>query len=96
MFEIKRSVTFIKWLDELKDMKAKSAIRARIERAKLGNFGYWEPCGGEVREMKIDIGAGYRVYYVIQNDAIIFLLCGGNKSTQSADIKKAKKIAKEL
>jgi putative addiction module killer protein len=96
MFEVRRSVAFTKWLDGLKDIKAKSAIRARIERAKQGNFGHWEPCGGEVREMKIDIGAGYRVYYIIQNDAIIFLLCGGDKSTQSVDIKKAKQIVKEL
>jgi putative addiction module killer protein len=77
-------------------MKAKSAIRARIERARLGNFGFWAPCGGEVKEMKVDVGAGYRIYYTIKDSKLLILLCGGDKSTQSADITKAVEMAKEL
>jgi putative addiction module killer protein len=95
VYEIEQTETFIKWLHNLKDIQLKARIRARIERAVMGNFGDWSPEGGEVRAMRIDYGPGYRLYYTIRNSRIIILLCGGNKQTQKADIKKAHDLLKE-
>jgi putative addiction module killer protein len=96
MYEIEQTNTFTTWLHSLKDIRAKARIRARIERAGKGNLGNWSPEGREVRAMVIDFGPGYRLYYIIRRNKIIFLLCGGDKSTQKADIKNAHKLAKEI
>ena len=95
MYEIEQSDTFVKWLRELKDIRVKARIRARIERAAKGNFGNWSPEGGEVRAMRIDYGPGYRLYYTIRGSRIVILLCGGDKRTQEADIRKANSILEE-
>jgi len=95
VYEIEQTETFVKWLHDLKDSQAKARIRARIERAGKGNFGDWSPEGGEIRAMRIDYGPGYRLYFTIRGKHIIFLLCGGDKCTQEADIKQAHKLAKE-
>jgi putative addiction module killer protein len=79
----------------LRDDQAKARIRARIERAGLGNFG-GAPEGGKVRSMRIDYGPGYRLYFTIRNNQIIFLLCGGDKRMQEADIKQAHMLAQEI
>ena len=96
MYDIELSETFTAWLRDLADNRAKARIRARIERAGKGNFGNWSAEGGEVRAMVIDYGPGYRLYYTIRTNRIVFLLCGGDKSTQKADIKKAHKLVKEI
>ena len=96
MYEIEQTETFTTWLHDLKDYRAKARIRARIERAGKGNFGDWSPEGGDVRAMCIDYGPGYRLYYTICRRKIIFLLCGGDKSTQKANIKRAHKLIKEI
>ena len=96
MYDIDQTDTFSAWLHHLKDIRAKARIRARIERAGKGNFGNWSAEGGEVRAMVIDYGPGYRLYYTIRDNKIIFLLCGGDKSTQKADIKAAHNLAKEI
>ena len=62
----------------------------------MGNLGHWRAVGGGVSEMKIDIGKGYRVYFTQRGDVLVIILCGGDKSTQAEDIKRAKAIAKEL
>jgi putative addiction module killer protein len=62
----------------------------------MGNFGDWSPEGGEVRAMRIDYGPGYRVYYTIRGDTVVILLCGGDKRSQKADIKRAHDILKEI
>jgi len=95
VYEIEQAETFVKWLRELKDIQAKARIRARIERAAMGNFGDWSPEGGEVRAMRIDYGPGYRLYYTIRNGKIVILLCGGCKRTQKADIRKAHDLLEE-
>lgn len=90
-----RSSVFIKWLKKLKDRRAVAKINTRIDRLAKGNPGDVEPIGEGCSEMKIDYGPGYRVYYKDTGKKIIILLCGGDKDTQQADIKKALKIAKQ-
>lgn len=77
------------WLRGLKDLKARTAIRMRLDRMKLGNFGHCEPVGEGVSEMKVDLGPGYRVYFGMIGRSIVLLLCGGDKKTQNKDIRNA-------
>ncbi|MCL2270007.1 MAG: type II toxin-antitoxin system RelE/ParE family toxin [Treponema sp.] len=95
-YDVEQLDVFITWFDSLTDRRAKDRIKARIERAKNGNFGDWSAEGGKVRAMVIDYGPGYRLYYTIRQNRIILLLCGGDKSTQKADIKEAHKLEKEI
>jgi len=95
-YEIEKTENFDKWLKKLRDRKAVLAIIARLDRAKLGNFGDVEPVGDGVSEMRIFLGPGYRLYFTIRDNRIIFMLCGGDKSTQKKDIKKAKEIAQTI
>ena len=94
MYTINRSSHFDTWLANLWDNIAKARIIARIKSAELGNLGDCEPVGEGVHEMRVHIGAGYRIYFTKRERTIIFLLSGGNKSTQKRDIKQAKAIAK--
>ena len=94
MKEIRRSEVFDKWLKKLRDDRAVARINTRIDRLAEGNPGNVEPAGEGISEMRIDYGPGYRVYYKDTGREIIILLCGGDKSTQQADIAKAKKIAR--
>ena len=96
MYDIEQTEIFIAWLHSLKDNRAKARIRARIERAGKGNIGNWSSEGGEVRAMCIDYGPGYRVYFIIRSNRLIILLCGGDKSSQKADIKRAHILAREI
>ena len=68
-------------------------IAARIDRLALGNPGDVKPVGSGISEMRIDYGPGYRVYFVQRESAVVVILCGGDKRTQAADIKRAIKIA---
>lgn len=95
-YTVLRSDTFDTWLKSLRDLRAKARIIARIRLAELGNLGDVEPVGEGVSEMRIDVGAGYRVYFTKRGQAIILLLMGGDKSTQRKDIKRAKEMAREL
>ncbi len=91
-----RSSDFDAWLSGLSDQKAKARILARLRSATLGNFGDCKPVGEGVSEMRIHVGAGYRVYYVRTGSTIYILLVGGDKSSQAKDIARAKKMAREL
>ena len=95
-YEVTKTRVFDKWFSKIKDRKAVLAISRRIDRARLGNFGDSEPVGEGVSEMRIFVGKGYRVYYVVQDQQLIVLLCGGDKSTQQNDIKKAKDLKNDL
>jgi putative addiction module killer protein len=90
---IRRTGEFDKWFNKLRDPEAKARILARIKRLAGGNPGDVKPAGEGVSEMRIDYGPGYRVYYHDTGKEIIILLCGGDKTTQQADIDRAKKIA---
>lgn len=89
---------FARWLERLRNPIAKATIARRIQNAVNGNFGDHKSLTGSggLYEMRIATGAGYRIYYAQQGDIIYILLYGGDKSTQSADIEKAKEIWKEL
>jgi putative addiction module killer protein len=89
---IRRTGEFDKWFNKLRDPEAKARILARIKRLAEGNPGDVKPAGEGVSEMRIDYGPGYRVYYKDAGKEIIILLCGGDKTTQQADIDRAKKI----
>ena len=95
-YEIEKTENFDKWFKKLRDRKAVLAIIARLDRAKLGNLGDVEPVGDGVSEMRIFLSPGYRLYSTIRDIRIMFMLCGGDKSTQKKDIKKAKEIAQTI
>jgi putative addiction module killer protein len=87
------SKVYSKWLKKLNDVKAKALINIRVERLKQGNHGNHRFLG-DISELRIDFGPGYRIYYKDTGREILILLCGGDKSTQEEDIEKARKIAK--
>lgn len=87
---------FKKWLTSLNDLRAKAKIITRIQRATLGNFGDYKSLGDGINELRIDHGKGYRVYFAQQGKIVYLLLLGGDKSTQSRDIKAAKKMWKTI
>lgn len=96
MAEIRKTEVFVKWLDGLRDIQARSRVLVRIERLAIGNPGDVKPVGGGVSELRIDYGPGYRVYFVKQGQTVIVLLAGGDKSTQAADIRTAIRLARNL
>lgn len=93
---INQTELFKTWLNSLSDPIAKAKIITRIKRATLGNFGDYKSLGDGINEMRIDTGKGYRVYFAQQDKIIYLLLLGGDKSTQSKDIKAAKKMWKMI
>jgi putative addiction module killer protein len=96
MFEIRKTQVFVRWLDELVDIRARARILGRIRRLAEGNAGDVKPVGEGVSEMRIDYGPGYRVYFTKQGREIVVLLAGGDKRTQSGDIKTALRLARNL
>ena len=96
MVEIRKTDTFAKWIDGLRDIRARARILVRIERLSLGNPGDVKPVGEGVSEMRIDYGPGYRVYYQQIGQTVVVLLAGGDKRTQAKDIKSALRLAHNL
>ena len=96
MYKVLQTETYKKWFKKLRDNVAKQSITWRIERMKNGNFGDSKTVGGGVFELRIDVGKDYRVYFKNNGKEIIILLVGGDKSTQEADIKAAKKMAEDF
>ncbi len=96
MIEIRKTSLFAHWLDELRDIRARARIQARIERLAAGNPGDAEPVGEGVSELRIGYGPGYRVYSKQRGRVLIILLAGGDKSTQASDIKAAQRLARNL
>lgn len=92
-YEVRRTEEFAVWLESLRDLRAKGRIATRIDRAQLGNLGDVRFVGGGISEMRIDVGAGYRVYFTRRERIIVLLLCGGDKSSQTRDIARARNIA---
>ena len=96
MFQLRKTQIFAEWIDGLRDTQGRARILARIERLAAGLLGDVKPIGEGISELRIDCGPGYRVYFKKQGREIIILLAGGDKSTQSRDIKTALKLARYL
>ncbi|WP_448216254.1 type II toxin-antitoxin system RelE/ParE family toxin [Endozoicomonas sp. 2B-B] len=95
-YEVTRTREFIRWQARLKDRQARRAVTMRLVRARAGHLGDTKSLGGGVSEMRIFVGKGYRLYFTIRGGQLIVLLCGGDKSSQSRDIEKARQILKDL
>jgi putative addiction module killer protein len=96
MLEIRKTETFAQWLDGLRDIQARARVLVRIERLAAGNPGDVKPIGEGVSELRIDYGPGYRVYFKKRGRTVIILLAGGDKRTQTADIRTALRLARDL
>jgi putative addiction module killer protein len=86
---------FTEWLSTIRDKGAAARVRVRLRQVEAGNFGDCTPVGEGVSELRIHVGAGYRVYCGRHGSAIVILLCGGDKSTQPRDIRRAKELWSE-
>ena len=96
MAEVRQTEEFSGWLHRLRDANAVARIVGRIRRMEMGNPGDTRGVGHGILEMRIDYGPGYRIYYVYRGAQIVILLCGGDKRTQSKDIKRAERLAETL
>ena len=96
MLEVRRTEVYAKWLDGLRDVRARARILVRVARLAGGNPGDVKPVGEGVSEMRIDHGPGYRVYFKRQGDTVVVLLGGGDKRTQKTDIETAVRLARNL
>lgn len=86
---------FGEWLGGLRDRKAMAKIVTRVKQMEAGNLGDVKSVGDGVSEARIHYGPGYRLYFIEDGKVIIVLLCGGDKSSQKKDIKRAKELAKQ-
>ena len=93
MLEVRQTEAYAKWFRSLRDTNAKDRIDVRILRLQAGNFGDVKSVGEGVRELRINYGPGYRVYFVQRGEVLVILLCGGDKRTQNRDIETAKRLA---
>lgn len=96
MIFFERSSTFSNWLKSLKDKTGQQRILARLDAAEEGNFGDCQPVGGGVFEMRVHYGPGYRIYWTRRDQVVYLLLVGGDKSTQTRDINRAREMAKNF
>lgn len=88
-------IPFLDWLNSIKDIKIQRRIKLRIDRLIDGNFGDTKSVGDKLYELRLFFGAGYRVYYTIEDNVLVILFTGGDKSTQTKDIEKAKVYLKD-
>jgi putative addiction module killer protein len=96
MYSIRRTDVFAQWLLRLRDRAGAARIEIRVKRLEMGNPGVCRPLQHGVREMKIDFGPGYRVYFVERASVQVILLCGGDKSSQQDDIAQAYALVQQL
>lgn len=95
---VQRTDEFDRWLADLQDDVGKAAINDRIDRVRGGNLGDVKPVKGAqgLYEIRVDVGPGYRAYFIAVGSTIVLLLIGGDKSTQTADIRKAKDMLADI
>lgn len=96
VIEVRTTEAFDAWFAGLRDRSARVRIQVRIDRLALGNPGQYRVLGDGLRELKVDCGPGYRVYYVERGRVLVVLLCGGDKRSQSRDIAMASALKKLL
>jgi putative addiction module killer protein len=95
VYEVHVTEEFQDWLDGLRDRRAQARIALRLSYVEAGTLGDWRPVGDCVSEMRIDVGAGYRLYFTRRGRVVIVMLGGGDKSTQGRDIAIARRLAAE-
>ena len=96
MLEIRKTAMFARWLDGLRDLRARARVQVRIERLAAGHTGDAKPVGEGVSDLRIDYGSGYRVYWTRRGGTVVILLAGGDKRTQATDIATALRLARNL
>ena len=96
VIELRKTERFAKWIDGLRDIRARARVQARIERLAAGQAGDAKPVGEGVSELRIDCGPGYRVYFKKRGRSLVILLAGGDKRAQSRDIQTALRLARDL
>lgn len=96
MYNILKTGRFEKWFNSIKDTYTKAKIDVKIRRMELGNLGDVKLVGDGISETRIHCGSGLRIYFYLQGNVVIILLCGGDKSTQQKDIEIAKELKKCL
>lgn len=95
LYEVIKTAAFERWVGRLRDQRAVSLIYARIDNAEIGRLGDVRSLGGQVYEMRIDYGPGYRLYFLRQGNSILVFLFGGDKDSQRRDIPRARQLARE-
>lgn len=96
MFTVQLTSQFEEWLDGLDNHRAQVRIVARLRQAEAGNLGDWKSVGGELSEMRVNFGPGYRLYFTRRGRILIVMLAGGDKSSQATDIRRAKRVLEQL
>ena len=96
MLEVRRTEIYARWLDGLRDVRARAHVLVRVERLAAGNPGDVRPVGEGVSELRIDYGPGYRVYFKRQGRTVVVLLAGGDKRSQRDDVETALRLARNL
>ena len=96
MFTVRQTQEFVAWLDGPKDKRAQIRIVARLRQVEAGNLGDWQPLEGDISELRVDFGPGYRLYFTRRGRIIVVILNAGDKSSQKRDIRRAMKLASEL
>uniref|UniRef100_UPI004056DD28 type II toxin-antitoxin system RelE/ParE family toxin n=1 Tax=Candidatus Electronema sp. TaxID=2698783 RepID=UPI004056DD28 len=95
-YEIETSNLFDRWLAGIKDITFRARIISRFDSIQLGNLGDHKSLGGSLFELRFFFGPGFRVYFTVKEEKVVFLLCGGDKSGQSKDIQRARMIMAAL
>ena len=96
MYTVRQTEEFVAWLDDLKDKRVQVRIAARLRQVEAGNLGDWQPIEGDVSELRVDFGPGYRLFFTRRGRIIIVMLTAGDKSSQKRDIRRALKLSVEL
>ena len=96
LYTVRQTQVFQAWLDGLKNRRVQVRIAARLRQIEFGNLGDFKSVGGGVSELRVNFGPGYRLYFTRRRNEIIIMLAGGDKTSQSRDIKRAQRTASEL
>ena len=93
---IQNTETFSRWLRSLRDTRGKARVLMRLKALQFGHLGDCRSLGGGLHELRIFVGPGYRIYLAYRHEAVVVLLCGGDKSSQPRDIVRARQLLAEL
>ena len=96
MYVLRQTEEFQEWLQLLRDPKARARIVARLRHVEMGNLGDWKSLGDGVSELRVNYGPGYRLYFTRRARLLVVILAGGDKATQTRDIGRAKRLARDL